>query len=87
MIEEQIQDRVRAVVLSEAPIKDRMLDGSQTVHLIADLGFDSLGLLELITRLEVEFGLEDVGAERAAAVETLGEAETLVLEMLKERVA
>jgi acyl carrier protein len=87
MTEETIRARVRAVVLSEAPVQGRAIDDSESVHLVAHLGFDSLSLLELISRLEDEFDLHEVGAEQAAAVETVAEAEALVLEMLQEQVA
>lgn len=78
--ESAIRARVGRIILDLAPIKD--VEPQPTSLLVADLGFDSLGLLELVGVLEAEFGLDQVPDDDALAVETVGEAQQLVTQIL-----
>lgn len=48
------------------------------LFLVDDLGYDSLGLLELVSALEVEFGLTEVPEEEALEIETVGDLRDLL---------
>jgi acyl carrier protein len=72
MDEAQVREQVRAVIAEMAPLRGEAIDGDAS--LIVDLGFDSLGLVELATALEQEFGLgadeeDDPGLDSVADVE------------------
>lgn len=53
------------------------------VDLIGDLGYDSLGLLELITAIEHEFDVEEVNEADALSVITVGDLRRLLAESLR----
>src|SRR4029077_2480311 len=72
MDEAQVRGQVRAVIAEMAPLRGEAIEGDTS--LIVDLGFDSLGLVELATALEQEFGLgadeeDDPGFDSVAEVE------------------
>ncbi len=70
-------DGVRAAIAAIARREPSSLDPSQGLR--ADLGFDSLMLLELLVALEAHLG-GAIDAERLNACVTLGDAEALVRE-------
>jgi len=77
----EIRERTRTLIVDAAPKAGRFVGASAT--LVGDLGYDSLGLIELTSLLEAEFDLPPVPEEDALAVETVGDAEELVVRMLE----
>jgi acyl carrier protein len=74
------RQRIRLIVGDVAPL--RRTGAGRSSRLIADLGFDSLGLLELATVLERDLALEPLPMDELTGVQTLGELEDLVLDAL-----
>lgn len=66
------RERVDELIRSLCPI-DPPEAITDELFLIADLGYDSLGLLELVSALEVEFGLTEVPEEQALEIETVAD--------------
>ena len=85
MTEAAARDRIRAVVGDMAPLKGEAVEGGSRLQM--DLGYDSLGLLELAQALEHEFGLPPVLEDDAEEIETVADVERVVLRMLGERAA
>lgn len=73
---ETIAERLSSLILELCPIDPPPIDDD--LLLIADLGFDSLGLLELVTAMEVEFDLSEVPEEEALEIETVGDLRRLL---------
>jgi acyl carrier protein len=71
-----VDERVTDVILSLCPIDPPPI--SDELFLTGDLGFDSLGLLELVSALEVEFDLSEVPEEEALEIETVGDLRALL---------
>jgi diacylglycerol O-acyltransferase / wax synthase len=78
--ESSVRDRLHAIVLEEAPVKPEVLTGS--TRLVADCGFDSLEMMQLVSILEAAFALPRISDAEAVTVETLDDAEQLVLRAL-----
>ncbi|MEA2244499.1 MAG: diacylglycerol O-acyltransferase / wax synthase [Solirubrobacteraceae bacterium] len=78
--ENAVRERLHAVVLKEAPVTPEALTGS--TRLVADCGFDSLEMMQLISSLEAAFALPRIADAEAVTVETLDDAEDLVLRAL-----
>jgi len=55
---------------------------SSEMTLQGDLPFDSLQLFELAAELEDEFGLPEIDEDDVAGIETVGDVERRVLELL-----
>jgi acyl carrier protein len=55
---------------------------SEATHLVADLGFDSLGVMEIVAGLEDEFHLQ-IPADALREVETVGDVATAIERRLK----
>ena len=68
--------RVATVVLSLAPRKSELRDDTQ--RLVEDLGYTSLGLMELAMELSLEFDIEPLDAERLADVRTVADVVSFV---------
>lgn len=77
--ERAIRDRVRAMVRDMAGVRPPSVDGSADLR--AELGYDSLGLLELAGALEEEFALS-MPDDDVEYVETVADVEGLVLDLL-----
>ena len=75
-----MRETVRAIVLEMAPLRGTVAERASLMR--ADLGYDSLGLLELAYALEQEFGLA-AADEDDGDVETISDVETLVLAKLE----
>lgn len=82
MDERDIRRRTRDVVREMAPLREEKASASSS--LIADLGYDSLGLVELLVALEQEFGMS-VEEEYELGVETVADVEERVVELLLRR--
>jgi acyl carrier protein len=82
MDENAIRADVRKLIAQLAPVQGVEISPSR--ELTVDLGYDSLRLMELATHFEDRFGLEDIGEDDAAEVETVGEVEALVLRLVAE---
>lgn len=82
--DDAVRARVREVLLELAPLKAAGIDGD--TRLDADLGFDSLELVEATAVLEDEFGLPEVGDDDATGVETVADVEEVVLAKLGAKV-
>jgi diacylglycerol O-acyltransferase / wax synthase len=81
--ENAVRERLHDVVLKEAPVRPEALTGS--TRLVADCGFDSLEMMQLISSLETAFALPRISDAEAVTVETLDDAEDLVLRALGRR--
>ncbi|MFD7668743.1 acyl carrier protein [Streptomyces sp. NPDC059788] len=74
--EDDTRSTVYAIVGAMAPVAGAELTDETT--LIADLGYDSLRLLELTLALEQGLGLPELAPEETATVATLGDVVHLV---------
>lgn len=72
-------NRARALIVELAPMPPAEVTAES--ELVDDLGYDSLGLIELVVALEQEFGMQ-IGEEQAAGVATVGDAEELLASLL-----
>jgi acyl carrier protein len=81
MDEQEIRLRIRAVVTEMAPLQGEAVLPS--ARLVADLGFDSLGVMQCLGAVEQELELPDTG-ERGLEVETIEDMETLMVTALRE---
>jgi acyl carrier protein len=76
--------QVRAVVAAMAPNPTAAADLAEDTRLVADLGYDSVRLIELSIALEKYFGLAGLEESRLAAVTTVGDVIDLVAGQLGE---
>jgi acyl carrier protein len=76
-----VRERVRAVVRAMAPVRRESVTSSTL--LAGDLGYDSLGLVQVAARLEDEFDLPDAPDEGVLDVETVGDVEDRLLSLLE----
>lgn len=71
-VDARLESVVRSLALEEpAELTDDL-------HLVADLGYDSLGLLELMTALEDEFSIVELPEDEALSAETIGDLRQLL---------
>lgn len=75
-VEDDARDTVFAIVGAMAPVPDAEL--TDDTALVADLGYDSLRLIELTLALEQAFGLPELGQDETATAGTLGDVVRLV---------
>lgn len=75
------RERVDELIRSLCPI-DPPESIADDAFLVADLGYDSLGLLELVSALEVEFGLTEVPEDEALEIETVADLRDLLASAL-----
>jgi acyl carrier protein len=80
MVETSVRERVRAIVLEMAPLLGTAAERASLMR--ADLGYDSLALLELADALDHEFGMA-AADEDDGDVETVSDVEALVLAKLE----
>lgn len=78
---EQIAARVREIVGELCPLGEREVKSADEI--IADLGYDSMAMVELSLVLESEFDLEPVDDDQAVDLITVGDVEELVARMVQ----
>lgn len=66
-----IEERIKRIVSEQTGVDESKI--TQATHLIADLGCDSLDMVELVMAVEDEFDLE-IPDEEAEAIQTVGQA-------------
>jgi acyl carrier protein len=76
-----VAGRVRRLVEELAPMLDAQASGSSL--LVDDLGYDSLGLLELAAAIEREFELPALSERDAMDVRSVDDVERLVVGLLR----
>jgi acyl carrier protein len=69
---EAIFEKVKSIVVDQLKVKDPSVISMDTLFM-ADLGADSLDVVELVMSLEEEFNIE-IPEEDAQAIKTVGEA-------------
>ncbi len=69
---EAIFEKVKTIVADNLKVKDQSVITMDTLFM-ADLGADSLDVVELVMKLEEEFNIE-IPDEDAQAIKTVGEA-------------
>jgi acyl carrier protein len=77
-------DTVRELVIELAPNPDGAA-GKSDPHLVDDLEYHSLALMELAFTLEDEFELDPLDEETALSIVTLGDVERHVVSALEAR--
>jgi acyl carrier protein len=82
---ENVPTRVRAKIAQLVSIPEERISAELT--LTGDLHFDSLQLYELAGELEDEFGLPELDEDDVDGIETVGDVERRVGEMLTAAVA
>jgi acyl carrier protein len=75
--EQDLREHVRGVVALIAPIKDGPV--KPTSRFGNDLGYDSLGLVELVIVLEQELELSDVDERASGVIESVLDLEDLIV--------
>lgn len=78
---EQIAARVREIVGDLCPLGER--EAQSDDEIIADLGYDSMAMVELSLVLESEFNLEPMDDDQAVDLVTVGDVEELVVQMVQ----
>ncbi|AEB42517.1 MULTISPECIES: phosphopantetheine-binding protein [Micromonospora] len=81
--EEEIRATVAAVISDMAP-KDGVEVTAES-HLIKDLGYHSLALMEVAFAIEDEFDLDPIDEDTARKITTVGAVQDLVVKRLAER--
>jgi len=81
MNEDAVRARVRAVVLELAPLEPPAPAGNW--DLVTDLGYDSLGLIELAVALEQELSLPPLSEHDSLGVTLLDDVEQLVVRVMR----
>jgi acyl carrier protein len=81
--EQEVRAEVREIVIEMAPVRPKVADGSSRI--LVDLGYDSLGVVELAGVLEARFGVQG-DDEHLVDVETIADVEERLLELLRDRV-
>lgn len=78
---ERITARVREIVGELCPLGEREVKSDDEI--IADLGYDSVAMVELSLVLESEFNLEPMEDGPAVDLVTVGDVEKLVAQMVQ----
>jgi acyl carrier protein len=79
--EREVRTRVHDLVLRLAP--DPLAPVDESAHLIEELGYHSLALLELAFALEGEFGLSPIDERATREMRTVADVEAHVLRELR----
>jgi len=81
--ETEVRELVRSIIIELSPERDDSAD--RDAHLIEDLAFSSLALVELAFTLEDEFDLAPIEESTARQITTLGAVQDHVVGELAER--
>jgi acyl carrier protein len=81
--EQEVRDRVMEMILEMAPNRDGAR-GPDT-HLVKDLGYHSLALMEVAFAIEDEFDLDPIDEATARKITTVAAVQDLVIQRLAER--
>lgn len=76
-----IRERIDALARELSP--EEPVSVSPEQRLRDDLGYTSLGLLDLAFTIEADFELDAISTDDAAEIETLRDVEELVIELLR----
>jgi acyl carrier protein len=78
--QDDIAEQVRVIIEQMAPLAPRRAEPDD--HLVHDLGYDSLAVIELALELEVALGLRRIEEDEAMDVVTVRQVQELVLHAL-----
>lgn len=81
--EEDVRAVIHGLVLELAPSQDEVT--AEDPHLVEDLGYHSLAVLELAFTIEDEFELEPIDQEAAQGIQSVRAVEDYVVGKLRER--
>lgn len=81
MDEQDTRRRVRELIADSCPRGASAVDSADT--LVADLGYDSLALIELFFQLETEFQVGELDSEKAVDMVTVADIEEFVLTIMR----
>jgi acyl carrier protein len=82
---DEVRQTIAELVLELAPKKDDA--ARDDPHLVDDLEYHSLAILELAFTLEDEFDLEPINEETAQKIGRLSDVQNFVIDTLQERAA
>ncbi|KAA2250146.1 acyl carrier protein [Solihabitans fulvus] len=74
--DDKVGRRVREIIGEMCPLGER--EARSTDRVTDDLGYDSVGIVELAMVLEQEFELQPIDEEQAIDIVTVGDVEELV---------
>jgi len=81
---EEVRETVLAIIEQLAPERERFEPGTD-MHLIEDLGFHSLALLELAFAIEDDFDLPPIDEQTGRAIQTTEHVLAYVLSQVEVR--
>lgn len=81
--EDEVRQVIRDLIFELAP--KMVAEPGENPHLVDDLEYHSLAILELAFTIEDEFELEPIDEETAQKIVTVRDAEDYVLEALREQ--
>ncbi len=83
--ESQVRETVLGIIEQMAPEKERF-DPSTNMHLVDDLGFHSLALLEMAFAIEDDFDLPPIDEETGRGIQSTDQVLAYVLGQLESQV-
>lgn len=81
---DEVRETVLAIIEQLAPERERF-DATADQHLINDLGFHSLALLEMAFAIEDDFDLPPIDEETGRGIQTVEQVLTYVLGQLESQ--
>jgi acyl carrier protein len=81
--EADIRATVVAVIADMAPNQDVTVTAAS--HLVQDLGYHSLALMEVAFAIEDEFDLDPIDEDTARKITTVGAVQDLVVQRIEDR--
>lgn len=75
--EYDLRQHIRSVIAAAAPIKNDVVE--PTSQLTYDLGYDSLGVAELVMMLECELEVADIEPSGGVQIELVADLEDLIV--------
>lgn len=83
LTEQEIRATVLALIAEMAP--DQNAEVTAATHLVQDLGYHSLALMEMAFAVEDEFDLDPIDEETARKISSVGAVQDLVVQRVNER--